>query len=569
MLGRFAPKGRREPEPHETEREPVRREPLPLARAVLWKPLPDSYHLLASMMRSTEQQTMLFISQRAFLQVERHIRSAPDLEVGGFLAGHACECPRSRVRYFVVNTVVPFADVNGEPIGAQVTQAGFEKVRQRLDDHGLTLIGWYRNGVGLGLQLLPDDVETHVTYFDKPWQTAMLVVPDATKSKGAFFTYDPRVGRSYCIPFYELFDTHAAESKRLDHTCVTWTTYVASVPMQPLATGEREVVETTVAPLRSEPDPRPPEPIDEWIEAIKDPWVRLKAAARPAGRRDEPPPVVVESPGASPPVRPLKVETTREAAMLLTQRVPDARESVKPAAFTAIGGGASAQRSVAQSAPAPQILPHPVLAQPSPPPPPAQRGRVDASPARPGSARRASRRPAPPPVILTPSGDESALALPPDFHEEAIRLRSRRRIGLALAAASFLAVIGLSSLPSRTPNEAPPSVRGDAQEPAPDMPTIAMNETQPPMSSFPAAIDSLAEALAHYRAIADGHREGLVDCRLLTRAHRLVARARARLDSSRKRIAGGLTDSDSIHVSMLAAEYTFVAQTFERSGCRA
>src|SRR5688572_5291018 len=101
----------RDQQTEEPKREHVRREPLPTARAILWKPLPDSYHLLASMMRTPEEQAQLFVTQRAFLQVDRHLRSAPDLELGGFLAGHLCECPRSRTRYSVVNTVVPFADV--------------------------------------------------------------------------------------------------------------------------------------------------------------------------------------------------------------------------------------------------------------------------------------------------------------------------------------------------------------------------------------------------------------------------------------------------------------------------
>src|SRR5687767_7286123 len=128
--------------PEVTDRGHIVRDPLPTARAILWKPLPDSYHLLASMMRTTEQQAHLFVTQRAFLQVERHLRSAPDLELGGFLAGQLYVCPRTNVRYSVVNTVVPFADVSGEAIGSRVTEEAFEAVRKRLDAHRLCLIGW-------------------------------------------------------------------------------------------------------------------------------------------------------------------------------------------------------------------------------------------------------------------------------------------------------------------------------------------------------------------------------------------------------------------------------------------
>src|SRR5688500_5072365 len=133
MIGRFARNRDQEPEPEETEREQLRREPLPVARAILWRPLPDSYHLLASMMRAHEQLSRLITAQRASREVERHRRSAPDLELGGFRAGRLCECPRSRARYAVVNTVEPFADGSEQAIGTRVTPEAYNTVRRRLD----------------------------------------------------------------------------------------------------------------------------------------------------------------------------------------------------------------------------------------------------------------------------------------------------------------------------------------------------------------------------------------------------------------------------------------------------
>ncbi len=341
-----------------TDRGNVLRDPLPTARAILWKPLPDSYHLLASMMRTTEQQAFLFVTQRAFLQVERHLRSAPDLELGGFLAGQLFECPRTHVRYSVINTVVPFADVSSNALLSRVTQESFDTVRKRLDTHRLSLIGWYRNGTGLGLQLLPDDVETHLTYFDQPWQTTMLVMPDPMKCKGAFFTYDARVGRSYCIPFYELFDSPGADSKRLDRTCVSWTTYVAAEPVAPLPVAEKEVVEATVTPPRKPaPEPEPKEPIDEWWEAIKDPWVKLKGVATSVTRREDEASPVADSVRERAPVRPLKVEPLRAApAPMREPRVPDERAPMVPPMVTAVPRPTRSQSAAAQPAmqPAPE-----------------------------------------------------------------------------------------------------------------------------------------------------------------------------------------------------------------------
>jgi hypothetical protein len=163
-----------------------------------------------------------------------------------------------------------------------------------------------------------------------------------------------------------------------------------------------------------------------------------------------------------------------------------------------------------------------------------------------------------------------AVALPPDFHEEARRWQRRRRIGLAVAAASFLAVIALSTVRSRTGGGAPPAVPVATQAVSSAGMTVAMNEPNAPVEiPLTAAVDSLSGALAYYRDIAEDHRDGLVGCRVLDRAYALVGRARTRVDSARHQVAGSLADADSIRVSMLGAEYTFVTQTYRRSGCRA
>jgi hypothetical protein len=560
--------------PEVTDRGHIVRDPLPTARAILWKPLPDSYHLLASMMRTTEQQASLFITQRAFLQVERHLRSAPDLELGGFLAGQVFDCPRTHVRYSVINTVVPFADVSSNALLTRVTQESFDAVRKRLDAHRLSLIGWYRNGTGLGLQLLPDDVETHLTYFDQPWQTTMLVMPDAAKPKGAFFTYDPRVSRSYCIPFYELFDSPGLDASRLDRTCVSWATYVAAEPVAPLPIAEREVVEATVTPPRKPtPEPEPKEPIDEWWEAIKDPWVKLKHVAESATRREDASSPVAEPVRERVPVRPLKMDPLRKAPTPVREaRVPDERAPIVPPIVVprpSRSQSAAAQPVVADPAP---VQPAPVQ-PPAPRPTPVQRERPQPAvrPATPlGAPRKRPSAPLTMPTMPMAASNGPAVALPPDFHEEARRWQRRRRIGLAVAAASFLAVIALSTVRSRTGGGAPPAVPVATQAVSSAGMTVAMNEPNAPVEiPLTAAVDSLSGALAYYRDIAEDHRDGLVGCRVLDRAYALVGRARTRVDSARHQVAGSLADADSIRVSMLGAEYTFVTQTYRRSGCRA
>jgi hypothetical protein len=571
----------------------VRREPMPSSRAILWKPLPDSYHLLASMMRAIEQQAQLFITQRAFLQVERHLASAPDLELGGFLAGYLGECPRTQARYAIVNTVIPFAEVTGEPIGVRVTDQAYKAVSTRLRGHGLALIGWYRNGAGLGLQLLPDDVETHLTYFGNPWQTTLLVLPDASKPKGAFFTYDPRVGRSYCIPFYELFDAAKPGADRLALTCVGWKTYVPSVPVQPMPSQDREVIESTVRPYRGEPEVQPPDPIDEWWDAIKDPWVRLKDVAVSATRHDDDdtPPVVLPPatmrdsllPAPATPSRP-PVSVPVSAA---PTRAPEAgvrAPAPAPAAAPLPNGGAKGTsrpippfvgpiRSVAQLAVQPEALPRSSAAQKSEP----TKAPVRPPASPPPEVRR--RPPAPKPraipaataAAMAATNPPASFALPPDFQEEAARWQRRRRLGFAVAAASFLAAIALSSLRSRPEQLAQAATNGASVDTtvSSDAAMLAGSEATGVPIPLADAVDSLSRAIAHYRAVEEDHRRGVVGCRVLGRAHAVVARARFQLNASRTRIPGALEVADSLRISMVGAEYTHAAQMYRRSGCQA
>jgi hypothetical protein len=184
---------------------------------------------------------------------------------------------------------------------------------------------------------------------------------------------------------------------------------------------------------------------------------------------------------------------------------------------------------------------------------------------------------------------EDSTALPATFYEQAIQQvhrklveadsidarstgrslwRRGRRIGFAMAALLVPMVVALSTLRARPSQQAQAAVPVAASSEPGVEPTGANVPGPTQEISLTAAVDSLSEALDNYRDIATSHQRGRVSCRVLDRAYALVGRARTRLDSSRQRIAGGLADADSIRVSMLAAEFTFVSQTYRRSGCQ-
>ena len=537
------------------------------------------------MMRAAEQHAHLFITQRAFLQVERHLASAPDLELGGFLAGYLGECPRTHVRYAIVNTVIPFADVTDDPIGARVTEQAYTAVSARLQAHGLVPIGWYRNGAGLGLQLLPDDIETHITYFKNPWQTTLLLLPNASKPKGAFFTYDPRVSRSYCVPFYELFDNPGTDADRLALTCVAWSSYVPSVPVQLMPSADREVVETTVRPFRSEPEAQPPDPLDEWWDAIKDPWVRLKDVATSAAQGDEESTGLEWRPNGAPGADSTPLELPlRPPARAAATPVPNERLAIQPEA--PVARPSAPVHTVARPVPpfvgpsrptaGPRTAVQPDV-RPADPRPPAPAGKSSGPASASPQAPRRRTPPAPRPIPAAKAAEMARAATPlvaevlPVLDERAMVWRRRRRIGFTIAAASFLGVIVLSTIRARTQQVAQAATSAvvmDSTAPAADAaPIPPPSATNALPLSLPAAVDSLSRAIARYRVVENEHRRGTVGCLALDRAHALVIRTRSTVDASRGRITGALNVADSLRVSMVRAEYMHIAQLHRRSGC--
>jgi hypothetical protein len=313
--------------------------------------------------------------------------------------------------------------------------------------------------------------------------------------------------------------------------------------------------------------------------------------------------MVADSVRESVPVRPLKIEPAKvetlkvEPAKVETRKVEPLRVEALKAELPKVEPPRSAPAPVREprvpderppaATPVVNAVPRPARSQSAAAQPAVESVPVQSSFARPMAVPR--ERPQPLPRLTTPAGaprnkrpprplavqlpdapNGPAVALPPDFHEDSRRWQQRRRIGLAVAAVSFLSVIALSTLGSRTSRGGPPPPTAAAQPVTSAGLTVAMNGGSAPVElPLGAAVDSLSGALAYYRDIANDHRQGLVGCRVLDRAYALVGRAHTLVDSARQQIAGSLADADSIRVSMLGAEYTFVTQTYRRSGCRA
>jgi hypothetical protein len=266
------------------------RQPIPLARSILWRPL------AAGAPRHVEFP--VFLKQSALHAISEHMTALPPPGQGilGFLLGDRCVCPVTKVSYLVVDVAVRLNQtIYGDRTRDVVTRL-WDRIQAQLEAQKAQLIGWYHTHAPLPLELSAHDIETHELYFAEPWQIAMLVGTNAGAPAGALF----RAGSedtwvSTPLPFYELPPEHsvggggAGGKKR---SFVTWKNYRAykPVPLQAPGTAtapppRAAAVKPRVEPRRTPAARKPESPTEPRAAAVKPPAEPREPAA---SRKPEP-----------------------------------------------------------------------------------------------------------------------------------------------------------------------------------------------------------------------------------------------------------------------------------------
>ena len=80
-------------------------ERFPSERVIRWNPLPDSYHLLAEMIRGPEDEYKLVVAQAALRQIDAHLHDSASATAVGFLLGQLYECPETGLHYTLVRGI--------------------------------------------------------------------------------------------------------------------------------------------------------------------------------------------------------------------------------------------------------------------------------------------------------------------------------------------------------------------------------------------------------------------------------------------------------------------------------
>jgi len=168
----------------------------------------------------------VFITQGALREVSRHIWTAPDQEVLGFLLGERLESPETGSQYVVISATTRSSYViadAGDPIPDDTWQASSLEARR----HKLVLLGWYHSAPSLDEVPAPRDLASHRQRFGAPWHTGLVVAPSGESPAGGFFRPASDLGGAW-IPFYEIVDEGAIYADGRKRTVTPWKNYVTN-----------------------------------------------------------------------------------------------------------------------------------------------------------------------------------------------------------------------------------------------------------------------------------------------------------------------------------------------------
>ncbi|HET7584833.1 MAG TPA: hypothetical protein VFK13_08000 [Gemmatimonadaceae bacterium] len=163
------------------------RKSLPLAAAIRWTP--DDGHGDPAWDRYD-----VFITQDALRGVDRHVWTAPDRELLGFLLGDLYECPESGEVYVIVHAVVRTEHEIDEEAVEQIPEQVWRDTMTAVRTRRARVVGWYRSAPYVGQAPTAADVATHRSRFPEPWQVGLVVATSGPPAGAVFRVVEGAAG---------------------------------------------------------------------------------------------------------------------------------------------------------------------------------------------------------------------------------------------------------------------------------------------------------------------------------------------------------------------------------------
>jgi hypothetical protein len=206
---------------------------IPIEQAIYWKPLDDSYHLLAATLQDWENNYLAFLPQRLVSGLSERARADGGVEQFGLVMGRLFRCPNTGVRFTLAESAQPIGrapdDLDRE------SPAGLLWLRQAVADAAasspLEMLGWYAARPEIGTRLSESDEVLHAQCFREPWHTALVSGPAGEFGSGALYRLSGKGERSFQSPFYELIEGDLRKTQANKRTLIDWINYVTDEPL--------------------------------------------------------------------------------------------------------------------------------------------------------------------------------------------------------------------------------------------------------------------------------------------------------------------------------------------------
>ena len=220
----------------------VRRQAMPVASSIAWKPLRDSHYIIASLQPGGGGIRQVFVRQSTLREVQGLVRRDREQPVVGLLLGERLDCALSMTPYLLIDSHVEVA------IGSLDERTVADAIRTLHERLGrlksVEVLGWFCTNRTADPAVSRAQAAVHATWFAEPWKTVLVFGEGG--DNGAFHLHDPSAARWFQSPFYEVTDSKAT-NRGPKPTCVTWPTYITTASVVPIAVAPQEI---TPAPTR-------------------------------------------------------------------------------------------------------------------------------------------------------------------------------------------------------------------------------------------------------------------------------------------------------------------------------
>ena len=220
----------------------VRRQAMPVASSIAWKPLRDSHYIIASLQPGGGGIRQVFVRQSTLREVQGLVRRDREQPVVGLLLGERLDCALSMTPYLLIDSHV---DVAIGSLDERTVADAIRTLHERLGRlKSVEVLGWFCTSRTADPAVSRAQAAVHATWFAEPWKTVLVFGEGG--DNGAFHLHDPSAARWFQSPFYEVTDSKATH-RGPKPTCVTWPAYITTASVVPIAVAPQEV---TPAPTR-------------------------------------------------------------------------------------------------------------------------------------------------------------------------------------------------------------------------------------------------------------------------------------------------------------------------------